>query len=502
MTTPTPTPAARSVDPDFLALPLSHLADAALSAARRGGASHAELRVERERQSDARVRDRRLEGAAEREAAGLSVRVLHDGTWGFAATTELATDAAVGAARDAVELARTSAALRRERIELADEPVYPAGTWISAYDVNPFDIVPAERAARLLQWTSALLAHPAVDHADAAVLAVQENKFYADLAGTTTVQQRVRVHPTATAVAVNQATGEFDTMRTLAPPTGRGWEYLTGTGWDWERELAELPELLAEKMAAPAVEAGAYDLVIDPSNLWLTIHESIGHATELDRALGYEAAYAGTSFATFDQLGTPAVRRPVHARDRRSHRPPRAGVGGLGRRGGGGPVLGPDPGRRPGWLPAGPAHGGPAGLGPVQRLRLRGLQQPRAPATDGERVAPADARGPQHGGADRRGRRGHLHHRRQELVDRHAALQLPVHRATLLPDPGRPAGGAAPRRRLPGHDHRILGRHGRRRAGSPPTCWAAPSTAARGSRARWRRSATAARRPCSDRCGC
>lgn len=93
-------------------------------------------------------------------------------------------------------------------------------------------------------------------------------------------------------------------MRTLAPPAGRGWEYLTGTGWDWDAELAGIPELLAEKMRAPSVEAGAYDLVVDPSNLWLTIHESIGHATELDRALGYEAAYAGTSFATFDQLGS------------------------------------------------------------------------------------------------------------------------------------------------------------------------------------------------------
>jgi len=85
---------------------------------------------------------------------------------------------------------------------------------------------------------------------------------------------------------------------------GRGWEYLTGTGWDFPGELAQLPELLAEKLAAPSVQAGRYDLVIDPSNLWLTIHESIGHATELDRALGYEAAYAGTSFATPDQLNS------------------------------------------------------------------------------------------------------------------------------------------------------------------------------------------------------
>ena len=93
-------------------------------------------------------------------------------------------------------------------------------------------------------------------------------------------------------------------MATLAPPAGRGWEYLTGTFWDWDTELAQLPELLVAKLKAPSVEAGSYDLVIDPTNLWLTIHESIGHATELDRALGYEANYAGTSFATPDKLGS------------------------------------------------------------------------------------------------------------------------------------------------------------------------------------------------------
>ena len=72
-----------------------------------------------------------------------------------------------------------------------------------------------------------------------------------------------------------------------------------------------MPELLGAKLAAPSVEAGRYDLVVDPSNLWLTIHESIGHATELDRAMGYEAAYAGTSFATFDKLGTLVYGSPV-----------------------------------------------------------------------------------------------------------------------------------------------------------------------------------------------
>jgi TldD protein len=115
--------------------------------------------------------------------------------------------------------------------------------------------------------------------------------------------------------ALAVAESGFETMRTLAPPVGRGWEWLTGPstgdGWDWDGELERIPELLAEKLAAPSVEAGTYDLVIEPSNLWLTIHESIGHATELDRAVGYEAAYAGTSFATFDKLGVLRYGSPV-----------------------------------------------------------------------------------------------------------------------------------------------------------------------------------------------
>jgi TldD protein len=306
-----PTSPTRSIDPAFLAVPLQDLADAALSAAKQGGASHAEVRVERVREGHSRVRDRRLEGAAERTASGLSVRVLHDGTWGFAATTELTSGAAAKAAADAVAVARTSAAISSERIELADEPVYPDSTWVSPYEVNPFDVPEADRVAVLMAWTAALLEHDGLSHADAATLAVQEDKFYADSAGTSTTQERVRVHPTATAIAVNAETGEFDTMRTLAPPVGRGWEYHTGTGWDWPSELARLPELLAEKMTAPSVEPGRYDVVIDPSNLWLTIHESIGHATELDRALGYEAAYAGTSFATFDHLGSLKYGSPI-----------------------------------------------------------------------------------------------------------------------------------------------------------------------------------------------
>ena len=141
---------------------------------------------------------------------------------------------------------------------------------------------------------------------------VKEQMFYADTFGSSITQQRVRTMPALEAVAVDPSAGSFESMRTLAPPTGRGWETVAGDDvWDWSTELAELPTLLAEKSKSPSVTAGPTDLVIDPSNLWLTIHESIGHATEYDRAIGYEAAYAGTSFATPDKLDVMRYGSPV-----------------------------------------------------------------------------------------------------------------------------------------------------------------------------------------------
>ena len=228
---------------------------------------------------------------------------MHDGAWGFAATADLTPEAAVRAVEDAVELARVSRPLSTERVELAPEPVH-TGTHVSSYEVDPFDVPDADKAALFTEWSRRLLDSEGVNHVDAMLYSVKENTFYADLAGSRTTQQRVRLHPEITAVAIDTDSGAFETMNTLAPPVGRGWEYLQGTGWDWASELAALPGLLAEKLRAPSVEPGSYDLVIGPSNLWLTIHESVGHATELDRALGYEANYAGMSFATYDQLGT------------------------------------------------------------------------------------------------------------------------------------------------------------------------------------------------------
>ncbi len=300
----------QAIDPEFTALPLRNLADAALQRARDLGADHADFRLERVRGQYLAMSDNNLETLLDADELGLAVRVICDGTWGFAASADLTAQAAVRAAEQAVDVAKVSAAINAERIELADEPPHGAVTWLSSYLQDPFEISVAEKVALLREWGGRLLADPRVDHVDISLHQVKECKFYCD-GLTTASQQRVRLDPVVTAVAIDGQTGKFDTMRTIAPPAGRGYEYVTGTGWDFAAELAELPELLAAKLAAPSVDAGVYDLVIHPSNLWLAIHESIGHATELDRALGYEAAYAGTSFATPDKLGTLQYGSPV-----------------------------------------------------------------------------------------------------------------------------------------------------------------------------------------------
>jgi TldD protein len=292
------------LDPTFLALPYRDLGDVALSRARELGASHADFRFERIRYQHLGVRDGVLQGASDTEDLGFAVRVIHRGAWGFAAGVVLTREEAVAVAERAVAVAGVAAEMTTTPVEIAPEPVHDDVTWVSAYDVNPLSVPVPEKAAVLIGWTDRLRDHDVVEHATASLQQVQENKYYADLTGTRTTQQRVRLQPHFEAMGTDAATGVFDSMASIAPPVARGWEYVTGTTWDWDAELAEVPGLLADKLAAPSVEAGDHDLVIHPSNLWLTIHESIGHATELDRALGYEANYAGTSFATYDKLGT------------------------------------------------------------------------------------------------------------------------------------------------------------------------------------------------------
>jgi TldD protein len=290
------------IDPEFLSLPLQALADAALDRASAASASYADFRCERLRGQQIVVRDRELQTSTHGETIGFSVRVIHKGAWGFAAGVDLTPEAAAAVAERALDVAALLAPLNAEPVVLADEPVH-VQTYTSSYEVDPLTVSEDLKIAFLLDLNERVLRSNAVDHATSEVQLVSEQKYLASLAGSRVTQQRVRVRGDLQAAAIDRRTGAFETMGIAVPPAGRGWEYLT-TIEDFARRADELPGRLAEKMAAPSVEPGDYDLVIDPSNLWLTIHESIGHSTELDRVLGYEANYAGTSFATLDKLGT------------------------------------------------------------------------------------------------------------------------------------------------------------------------------------------------------
>lgn len=293
-----------AIDESFLALPLAAITDAALSQAVRLRCDDAAVRVQRTLDGVTLLRDGAMTGGGDTARTGVGVRVTVAGRPGFAAVAAPTPEAARDAAARAAEVARACAAIGRPPAEPVPEPVHRDATWIGPYRIDPFDLPPAERVAPLAEWSRRLRAAPEVAHVHAKLVVARENKYYADLAGTVTVQQRPRIHPQLIALGVDPATDAADTLRTLGPPMARGWEYLNGEGWDWEREIAELPGHLAAKLRAPAIEPGRHDLLIDPSNLWLTLHETVGHATELDRAAGHEIGYAGGSFAAPELLGS------------------------------------------------------------------------------------------------------------------------------------------------------------------------------------------------------
>jgi TldD protein len=289
-----------TIDADFLTLPFETIADAALGRAKAAGATYADFRFERLRTQTIVARDRELQTSVANESIGFSVRVIYKGAWGFAAGVDLAPEAARAVVNRAIDVASTLARLNTEPVELADEPDH-VGTYVSSYEIDPFTVPEREKIDFLLNLNERALASRRIDHVTSHALLVSEQKFFASLAGSRTLQQRVRVEGDLTAVKTDKETGAFETMGCAAPPAGRGWEYFTRVH-DFGRDADEIPRLLEEKMKSPSVDPGRYDLVIDPTNLWLTIHESIGHSTELDRVLGYEANYAGTSFATLDKL--------------------------------------------------------------------------------------------------------------------------------------------------------------------------------------------------------
>ncbi len=270
------------------------LMQAALNAAKMAGATWADVRCSRQRQNFVFTREQQIQQVVDTDTVGIGVRALVDGTWGFAATRLLTPDGAAAAAREAVAIARASKVARATPIEWLPSPVVKDGVWKSAFTQDPFEVPVEQKAELLLKANAGALKAKNVKYVFSGFFFVKDERNYANTDGTITRQDVVRSWPTMQITAVSSDFTDFQNRSNMVAPMARGWEYvlasdLVGNAQQWGEEAAA-------KLTGKPVEVGRYDLVLDPQNLWLTIHESIGHPTELDRAMGYEANYAGTSF--------------------------------------------------------------------------------------------------------------------------------------------------------------------------------------------------------------
>lgn len=274
------------------------LADAALEHAKVRGASFAAVHLMQTDEESIFVRESMVQGIDASSTAGLSVRVLVDGCWGFAASADVTGAEVIRLTEQAVALARAQAGWRLRRIEIESLPPH-TGSWEMPLEIDPFTVSLEEKTGDLLRITRAALDKGA-NFCHAHLLQVRERKWLATSFGTRVQQSRVRLQPAFDVTVLDAKKGDFSTRQSLLPPRAAGYEHVRR--WDGATESALAVEQAREKMAAPSVKSGKLDLVIAPSNLWLTIHETVGHPTELDRALGYEANFAGTSFCTPDKL--------------------------------------------------------------------------------------------------------------------------------------------------------------------------------------------------------
>jgi TldD protein len=266
----------------------------ALNAAKSAGAAYADVRVGRERQNFVFTREQQIQNVVDTDTIGIGVRALVDGTWGFAATRHLTKDGAAGAAKEAVAIARASRVARDRPVEWLPMPAHKDVTWKSAYTTDPWDVPVEQKADLLLKANAAAMKAKNVQFVFSGLFFVKHERNYANSEGSTIQQTFVRSWPLMQITAVAPDRSDFQNRSNVVQPMGRGWEYvlesdLVGNATKWGEEASQ-------KLTAKPVDVGRYDLVLHPTHLWLTIHESIGHPTELDRAMGYEANYAGTSF--------------------------------------------------------------------------------------------------------------------------------------------------------------------------------------------------------------
>ncbi|PSL46227.1 TldD protein [Chitinophaga niastensis] len=291
------------------------LADVALNAARAKGATYADVRIGRYLNQFIVTRETRVQNIANAESFGVGIRVIANGCWGFAATNNVTKEEIAKAAERAVAVAKANSRVVTAPVQLAAQQGYGEVTWKTPIQQNTFTVPVKDKVDLLLSVNDAALKGGA-NFVNSAILAINEQKYFASTDGSYIDQDIHRLFPTFTVTKTDRNTGKFETRKSLSSPVGMGYEYLTATPeskvggivtrykdrYDMLEDVKNATNEVEQKLKAKSVEPGKYDLILDPSHLWLTIHESVAHPTELDRVLGYEANYAGTSFLSLEKL--------------------------------------------------------------------------------------------------------------------------------------------------------------------------------------------------------
>lgn len=290
------------------------LADIALNAARSKGATYTDVRIGRYLNQFVVTREDKVENVVDTESFGMGIRVIANGCWGFAATDKLDNDSIARAAELAVAIAKENARIQSDPVQLAPQKGFGEVSWKTPIEKNAFEVPLKEKVDLLLSVNDAAMKGGA-SYMDSVLFLVNEQKYFASTDGSYIDQDIHRIWPIFAVTKVDNKTGKFETRASLSAPRGMGYEYLEPDDkhkiktvttlyrdrYDMLEDARLAGPQVDEKMKAKSVEPGKYDLVLDPTNLWLTIHESAGHPTELDRVLGYEANFAGTSFLTLDK---------------------------------------------------------------------------------------------------------------------------------------------------------------------------------------------------------
>jgi TldD protein len=271
------------------------LMQVALDVAKGSGASYADVRVSARRQQNVNTRDKIVQGVSDNDTFGIGVRTLVDGAWGFAATSQLTKDAVAGITKSAIAQAKANRASQLHPVVLAPTPGNQVGEWKSPITTDPFTIPIVDKVALLLAANEQAAKVKQVRNVTSSMFFLREEKTLMTSDGSYLVQTIYRTQPSMTVTAVSEDRTDFQSRASNdVAPMGLGYEHVL------DSKLGENATRWAndavEKLSAKPVEPGKYDLVLHPSNLWLTLHETVAHPTELDRALGYEANYAGTSF--------------------------------------------------------------------------------------------------------------------------------------------------------------------------------------------------------------